>query len=218
MVEQWIPIVNGILLLILFIYLLRCWQRGFVIQIMDLLSWLFAALIAWMLSGWLAQEIELIHLTPSKIEFIDHYISTQASTIAWFLIVLFGLRLVVIIIHPFAKAIDHLPLLWMAESFCRYCIGNGKSLYHWYFLLVFFICLYLREAVQLAQQSILGAAAPIGEIALNSGGSMLERLQLIEKMENNEKMDDDSLQQLKAWLYGKGGEEEAVFHWLESLH
>ena len=104
MVEQWIPIVNGILLLILFIYLLRCWQRGFVIQILDLLSWLFAALIAWMLSGWLAQEIELIHLTPSKIEFIDHFISTQASTIAWFLIVLFGLRLVVIIIHPFAKA------------------------------------------------------------------------------------------------------------------
>ena len=47
---------------------------------------------------------------------------------------------------------------------------------------------------------------------------MLERLQLIEKVENNEKMDDDSLQQLKAWLYGKGEREEAVFHWLESLH
>ncbi len=45
---------------------------------------------------------------------------------------------------------------------------------------------------------------------------MLKRLQLIEKVENNEKMDDDSLQQLKAWLYGKGGEEVAVFHWLES--
>ena len=218
MVEQWIPIVNGILLLILFIYLLRCWQRGFVIHILELLSWLFAALIAWMLSGWLAQEIELIHLTPSKIEFIDHFISTQASTIAWFLIVLFGLRLVVIIIHPFAKAIDHLPLLGWLNHFAGIVLGMGKACIIGYFLLVFFHLPLFEGSGQLAQQSILGAAAPIGEIALNSGGSMLERLQLIEKMENNEKMDDDSLQQLKAWLYGKGGEEEAVFHWLESLH
>ncbi len=143
--RQWIPIVNGILLLILFIYLLRCWQRGFVIQILDLLSWLFAALIAWMLSGWLAQEIELIHLTPSKIEFIDHFISTQASTIAWFLIVLFGLRLVVIIIHPFAKAIDHLPLLGWLNHFAGIVLGMEKPVSLGIFCWFFSICLYLRE-------------------------------------------------------------------------
>ncbi len=217
MEQQWITIFNGILILILLIYLIRCWQRGFVLQLIDLISWLFSALIAWLLSGWVAAEIPLIELQPSGIETVDQYLSVQANTIAWFLILMFALRMIVVIMHPFAKAINHLPLIGWLNRLAGFVLGIGKACIIGYFLLVFLHLPLFEGSGELAQRSLLQHLSPIGEIALSSGGSMLERLQLIEQVENDEKLDDQSFRQLKAWLYGTGRKEEAVFQWLESL-
>ena len=217
MEQQWIILFNGILLLLLLIYLVRCWQRGFVLQLIDLISWLFAALFAWLLSGWIAEKIPLIQLQPSGIETLDQYLTIQVSTIAWFLILLFALRMIGVIIHPFAKAINHLPLIGWLNRLAGLILGMGKACIIGYFLLVFLHLPLFTGSGELAQRSFLQYLAPIGEIALNSGGSMLERLQLIERVISDEKLDDKSYQQLKAWLYGTGREEEAVFQWMESL-
>ena len=42
--------------------------------------------------------------------------------------------------------------------------------------------------------------------ALSSGGSMLERLQLVDELQEGDPLEEESLQQLQAWLYGNDGE------------
>lgn len=217
MEQQWITIFNIIVGIGLLLYLLRCWQRGFALQLIDLVSWLLAAAIAWLASGWLSTHVPLIHLTPSGITAVDAYISAQVSGIAWFVIVLFALRLIVTILHPFAAAINRLPLIGWLNHLAGLFLGAIKACVIGYLLLVFLHLPLFPGSAALADRSLLRYFEPLGTIALSSGGSMLERLQLVDELQEGDPLEEESLQQLQAWLYGNDGEEEAISDWLESL-
>lgn len=217
MEQQWITVFDIALVIVLFIYLLRCYQRGFVLQLLDLVSWLLAGIIAWFASGWLSEQIELITLTPSGIAAIDHYLSTRVSTIAWFLIVLFALRLAAVIIHPFAAALNHLPLIGWLNRMAGLVLGGVKACFIGYLLLVFLHLPLFEGSAVLAEHSLLRYFENVGVIAVSSGGSMLEQLQLADRLQSDQALDEESLRQLEIWLYGSKGEEEAISGWLESL-
>ncbi|MFR9119048.1 MAG: hypothetical protein ACLVJX_09270 [Merdibacter sp.] len=51
MEQQWITIFNIIVGIGLLLYLLRCWQRGFALQLIDLVSWLAVAIACWPAAG-----------------------------------------------------------------------------------------------------------------------------------------------------------------------
>ena len=198
--EQWIVLFNLILVIVCIIYLIRSWQRGFVLQLIDLVSWLFSAVIAWVLCGYLSKALPILQLSLTELDGVNDFISTQASSIAWFLIIAIGLRLI--------GGINRLAGL---------LLGMAKALIIGYLLLVICYLPVFDQGKVIAEHSFLKYCAPLADFALNSGGSMLQRLELIDSLQNDTS-DQDTVSRIEEWIQNENdGEEGAIFDWLESL-
>lgn len=215
--EQWIVLFNLILVIVCIIYLIRSWQRGFVLQLIDLVSWLFSAVIAWVLCGYLSKALPILQLSLTELDGVNDFISTQASSIAWFLIIAIGLRLITVIAHPFAQALNRLPLIGGINRLAGLLLGMAKALIIGYLLLVICYLPVFDQGKVIAEHSFLKYCAPLADFALNSGGSMLQRLELIDSLQNDTS-DQDTVSRIEEWIQNENDRGEgAIFDWLESL-
>lgn len=84
----------------------------------------------------LEQSFADSQLSLTKLDGVNDFISTQASSIAWFLIIAIGLRLITVIAHPFAQALNRLPLIGGINRLAGLLLGMAKALIIGYLLLV----------------------------------------------------------------------------------
>ena len=85
---NWIPFFDVILIVCLLLCLVRSWQRGFLLQLVDLFSWLVAAVLAWWMSDVMADLMPLIQVDVSDVDMLNGFFSSRISAVAWFVIIL----------------------------------------------------------------------------------------------------------------------------------
>ena len=76
---NWIPFFDVILIVCLLLCLVRSWQRGFLLQLVDLFSWLVAAVLAWWMSDVMADLMPLIQVDVSDVDMLNGILIKRSS-------------------------------------------------------------------------------------------------------------------------------------------
>ncbi|HJC36892.1 MAG TPA: CvpA family protein [Candidatus Merdibacter merdavium] len=213
---NWILIFDIILIICLAAYLARAWQRGFLLQLIDLVSWAAAAVLAWWLSDVLADVMPFIQVQVSDVDMLNGFFSARISAIAWFVIILLLIRLVTWILHPFAKALAHVPLVGWFNHVLGMALGALKAFILLYVLLVILYLPLIPQGAQIVQRSLLRYVEPLYDAVFAQGAQIIDELKLAEGLQGLDERSEALKEELEEWIRDHG-EEDAVSQWLESL-
>lgn len=206
-----------ILLLALFVYLKRAWRHGFVWQLVDLVSWVVAALIAWFLSSWIKYQLPLVQVKGSGVELIDAFLSSQISGIVWFLLILLVLRILTWLLHPFTAAVNKVPLVGLLNHALGLALGIVKTLLIGYLIVLVCHLPGFAQGRAALEHSVLRYYDPICRTILAGSGELLDRLNVFDQLQKQEVISAEDYARLEQWLQENGGEGEAFQNWLDSL-
>lgn len=212
---NWIPFFDVILIVCLILCLVRSWQRGFLLQLIDLLSWLVAAVLAWWLSDVMADLMPLIQVDVSDVDMLNGFFSSRISAVAWFVIILLIIRLFTWILHPFAKALNHVPVVGWFNHLLGAVLGAVKAFIVTYVLLMILYLPLIPQGAQIVQRSILRFYEPLCDAVFTQGAQLIDGLKLADALQGLDESSDALKEELEEWIR-ENGEEDAVSAWLES--
>ena len=207
---NWIPFFDVILIVCLLLCLVRSWQRGFLLQLVDLFSWLVAAVLAWWMSDVMADLMPLI-----QVDMLNGFFSSRISAVAWFVIILLIIRLFTWILHPFAKALNHVPVVGWFNHLLGAVLGAVKAFIVTYVLLMILYLPLIPQGAQIVQRSILRFYEPLCDAVFTQGAQLIDRLKLADELQGLDESSDALKEELEEWIR-ENGEEDAVSAWLES--
>ena len=212
---NWIPFFDVILIVCLLLCLVRSWQRGFLLQLVDLFSWLVAAVLAWWMSDVMADLMPLIQVDVSDVDMLNGFFSSRISAVAWFVIILLIIRLFTWILLPFAKALNHVPVVGWFNHLLGAVLGAVKAFIVTYVLLMILYLPLIPQGVQIVQRSILRFYEPLCDAVFTQGAQLIDRLKLADELQGLDESSDALKEELEEWIR-ENGEEDAVSAWLES--
>ena len=195
---NWIPFFDVILIVCLLLCLVRSWQRGFLLQLVDLFSWLVAAVLAWWMSDVMADLMPLIQVDVSDVDMLNGFI-----------------RLFTWILHPFAKALNHVPVVGWFNHLLGAVLGAVKAFIVTYVLLMILYLPLIPQGAQIVQRSILRFYEPLCDAVFTQGAQLIDRLKLADELQGLDESSDALKEELEEWIR-ENGEEDAVSAWLES--
>lgn len=212
---NWIPFFDVILIVCLLLCLVRSWQRGFLMQLVDLFSWLVAAVLAWWLSDVMADLMPLIQVDVSDVDMLNGFFSSRISAVAWFVIILLIIRLFTWILHPFAKALNHVPVVGWFNHLLGAVLGAVKAFIVIYVLLMILYLPLVPQGALIVQRSILRFYEPLCDAVFTQGAQLIDGLKLADELQSLDESSDALKEELEEWIR-ENGEEDAVSAWLES--
>ena len=212
---NWIPFFDVILIVCLLLCLVRSWQRGFLLQLVDLFSWLVAAVLAWWMSDVMADLMPLIQVDVSDVDMLNGFFSSRISAVAWFVIILLIIRLFTWILHPFAKTLNHVPFVGWFNHLLGAVLGAVKAFIVTYVLLMILYLPLIPQGAQIVQRSILRFYEPLCDAVFTQGAQLIDRLKLADELQGLDESSDALKEELEEWIR-ENGEEDAVSAWLES--
>ena len=212
---NWIPFFDVILIVCLLLCLVRSWQRGFLLQLVDLFSWLVAAVLAWWMSDVMADLMPLIQVDVSDVDMLNGFFSSRISAVAWFVIILLIILLYTWILHTIAKALNHVPVVGWFNHLLGAVLGAVKAFIVTYVLLMILYLPLIPQGAQIVQRSILRFYEPLCDAVFTQGAQLIDGLKLADELQGLDESSDALKEELEEWIR-ENGEEDAVSAWLES--
>ncbi len=101
-------LVNVVLIAIMVISLIIGFKRGFIYQLLDLLSFFIALLIAWFLAPILAEHLPFVHADETL---LDAILQPLINILLWMVVIIIIFKVIFAFILPLFKGIKNIPVI-----------------------------------------------------------------------------------------------------------
>ena len=220
---QYSLLINGFLAALLLLFILIGYNKGFLVQLVDLLGLVTALFIAWLLSKAVGSLFPIIpkSFVPYQKTILESFFYNFVNTIVWFVII-FVLALAVIkLLKLIVKQVDQIPILKQVNKLLGVVLALGR------YLIIVFLMLYLlttplfKNGNEIIENSwfIYGQKAfiTISDLTNNSLGN-LDQLAILQDFINDPKqLSADELRIVMSWLSDHGISADKITQFISEI-
>lgn len=159
--SNWYLYINiGIVVFVAFL-IFNGLRKGFVLQVVDLLSLLIALVVAFLFAPTMATAFSIINVEKGG-NVIDLLTNQFMNMAIWFVLLVIGIKLVLLLIRPLIKFVTKLPLVHSVNKVLGAIFGFLVSLIWIVILTTFLSTPVFRNGKDVIENTIL---QPLGEVA-----------------------------------------------------
>jgi uncharacterized membrane protein required for colicin V production len=194
-----IPYINIVLLIVLILFALRAYYKGFLILFLETVS-LFVALI---LAGLLAKPLAL----ALPLDFVDNVLlsipligplfSTQISTIIWFIILFIIISLILWLIRPLFHIIGKIPVLKGINRILGLGFGLIQAFILFWILSLILLTPLIKNGQDVIQNSAMKYYSDLTNIVLVN--TDIKEMSIVKAL-TNASLDDEDRNNISVWL------------------
>ncbi|MEA5026219.1 MAG: CvpA family protein [Erysipelotrichaceae bacterium] len=217
---SYILYINIALVIFLILALIIGYTKGFLLQLVQALTVIVAGILAWLFSPLLAKTVQIwpADLTPFQNTVLSNLFYEKINVTVCFLLIFFGVILLMLLLHPLIKAIGKIPVIKQLNKL----LGMMFSvlIYGIYIMIAIFVLntpLFLNGG-SIVEQSWLN---PIKE-QVSATFSFIEKPLLeSEKLQNlianRDNLTVDDLNFLTEWLQGENIDDSTIIEFFQQI-
>lgn len=215
-------VINGVIILLYILSLLRGVKEGFLLQLLSCISLLAALFIAWLFSPVLAEMFNVypVAFAPGQDTLFATVIYQSLNNVIWFVILFLLVEILLLLLRPLVKMMQELPLLKQVNEI----LGGIFSLVTttiWLFIFALILTTPIfTNGQEIAQQSFLAIPTQLvmnvsKDIGKNLG--QISEEQLAQWIEGWEDLTDDDRTLIRQWLGNSPMDEASLQALMEKL-
>ena len=181
---NWIPYVNIALLILLVVFIIAGYIRGFFVQLIDIVAYILAFFVAKRYSQALSGRF---HLWPEKAvmfegTILQDYIYDKCNYYAWFVLLFLGVLLLLLILKPLIKLISEIPFIKETNKALGMVLGVISFLI-WTCIAVYILSTPIfTNGQEVVDQTFLKPIREVSSVAFHDFQSMLEENGILQKL------------------------------------
>lgn len=210
--EGFIPYINYLVAIFVVVEMIMGYKKGFLYQVFSVLGVLAAILISWFFAPALAEKYEIYPAawTPFEGTSVGDTFYQELNSLAWYVILFFGVLLLFQLIKPFAKALSKLPILGAINKI----LGTVVSLIPSFLVLAmvaFFISTPLVvNGADVLDQTCLGTVHTVSVNVFTLLKQPYMTMSALQKLMNGEMLSQEEVNEVWQWMMKENADPEEV--------
>jgi uncharacterized membrane protein required for colicin V production len=194
-----IPYINIVLLIVLILFALRAYYKGFLILFLETVSLFVALILAGLLAKPLALALPLDFVANVllSIPLIGPLFSTQISTIIWFIILFIIISLILWLIRPLFHIIGKIPVLKGINRILGLGFGLIQAFILFWILSLILLTPLIKNGQDVIQNSAMKYYSDLTNIVLVN--TDIKEMSIVKAL-TNASLDDEDRDNISVWL------------------
>ena len=218
-VENYVLIVNVLLILLLFLSITKGYKNGLVLSIINLCGWIFALVTAWVLYPIMS---DMLMIFPMSLLGEQNVLSTllqvYCNQLLWFVVIFFIVKLLTTIMRPLAKMFNKIPLVKEVNGLLGAVFGAFIALFYTITLCFLLSMPFVNHGDEVIDQSLLRYTEPISnrvfDVVISGADEFMDIYDLIN---DSYTITDEEVARLQTWLNDNNIDQELIDEFMESL-
>ncbi|AMC93867.1 hypothetical protein AOC36_07680 [Erysipelothrix larvae] len=212
--EPIILYINPLLVLLFLFVLYRGYKKGFLLQVLDLISWGVSAIVAWLFSPVFARIISLVSVEATQIEALDTSLNASLNQLAWFGILLILIRIILLVVTPLASLISKMPLIKQVNSVAGGIFSVVVYCVYVLLLIVFLSLPIVSNGQVVVDKTVLGPIRNITSPLISTVNDELNKNSALQSILTNRSLTQQQEDQMVLWLQSQGFTDSAIREFL----
>lgn len=217
---QYTPLINAFLVALLLLYLLLGYNQGFLVQLINLLGFVTALFIAWLLAPAFSRLFPLLpaNFSPFGDTILKEFFYGKINGVVWFIIILIVMLVLIHLLKLVVKQLSKVPVI----SFVNKMLGVGLGLLRYSIIVLLIIFLISSPLVKNGQAIIeatwLQPIQKVSEPVFNLIGESVADLAILQDFINDPKqLSAEQLESFVNWLSKNGINEKQILDFLDYI-
>ena len=197
--NQLIPYTNILILIIIVFFAVRAFSKGFLILFLETVSLFVALILAGLLAKPLALAIPLYFIDDLllNLPLIGQLFSIQINTFIWFIILFFGISIILWLLRPVLHFVGKIPVIKGINRILGLAFGLIQALVLLWIVSLILMTPLFANGQEVIEQSALKYFDQVTKIVVIN--TEVKELSLIKVLSNSE-LNDQDRERIQVWL------------------
>lgn len=211
---DWFLFVNVGLLVWFLIVLYRGYQRGLLLQLVDIMSSLVALFAAWILSPVFVRIFPILTTYKNGSFIINNLMNAQLNRLLWTVILFIAFKLVFLLVSPIAQFVSKIPLIKQVNSWIGGIFSIGTYVFQMIILVFVLTTPIFSNGVEVVNATLLKHVEPLVEPIIHSFNQTIETNAALQSLVYQQSLTPSQEDAMVAWLLKHGISEQEIREFL----